>query len=285
MSNKHYSFEKWCIDNGREDLLERWDYTLNVKRPSEVSFKSNEKYWFKCPSKRHESELSDIQYISSGRCLDIHCRKCDSFAQYIIDSYGQEYFEKIWDIIHSGALSETMVRQHECIQKNCKYFEKKLENKYWARKESINAAKKRDKLLKWYADKSGTGIKKTTGKLLKVSSSTINTDLESMLQFFKELEIYHIYLFYHKGNMKMEYTGGFYGLEVAIEKAKEYACDDKVEYTVIIKESCLAIGYRVLEKNRNLAEIDLSWCDLYKAIRKLAEEDVLLRMIGTEEVI
>lgn len=97
MSNKHYSFEKWCIDNGREDLLERWDYTLNVKRPSEVSFKSNEKYWFKCPSKRHESELSDIQYISSGRCLDIHCRKCDSFAQYIIDSYGQEYFEKIWD--------------------------------------------------------------------------------------------------------------------------------------------------------------------------------------------
>ncbi len=123
------------------------------------------------------------------------------------------------NIIHSGALSETMVRQHECIQKNCKYFEKNLENKYWARKESLNAAKKRDKLLKWYADKSSKGVKKTTGKLLKVSSSTINTDLESMLQFFKELEVYHIYLFYLKGNMKMEYMGGFYGLEVAIEKA------------------------------------------------------------------
>jgi hypothetical protein len=41
----------------------------------------------------------------------------------------------------------------------------------------------------------------------------------------------------------------------------------------------------VLEKNRNLVEIDLSWGDLYKAIQKFAEEDVLLRMSGTEEVI
>lgn len=187
--------------------------------------------------------------------------------------------------IHSGALSETMVRQHECIQKNCRFFEKNLENKYWTRKESLNAAKKRDKLLKWYSDKSGTGVKKITGKLLKVSSSAINTDLESKLQFFKELEIYHIYLFYHNGTMKMKYLGGFYGLEVAIEKAKEYACDNTAEYAVITNESCSTIGYRVLEKNRNLAEIDLFWCDLYKALRKLAEEDALLRTSDKEEAI
>ena len=83
----------------------------------------------------------------------------------------------------------------------------------------------------------------------------------------------------------MRYLGGFYGLEVAIEKAKEYACDNTAEYAVITKESCSTIGYRVLEKNRNLAEIDLFWCDLYKALRKLAEEDVLLRTRDKEEAI
>ncbi|MBE5959761.1 MAG: hypothetical protein E7254_13015 [Lachnospiraceae bacterium] len=189
------------------------------------------------------------------------------------------------NIIHSGALSETMVKKHECIQKNCKYFEKNLENKYWARKESINAAKKMNKHLKLYADKSGAGVKKTTGNLLKVSSSAINADFESMLQFFKELEVYHIYLFYHKGTMEVKYMGGFYGLEIATEKVDEYVHAEKVEYVVIANESCSTIGYRVLEKNRNLVEIDLSWGDLYKAIQKFAEEDVLLRMSGTEEVI
>ena len=35
----------------------------------------------------------------------------------------------------------------------------------------------------------------------------------------------------------------------------------------------------------NFAEIDLSWCNFYKALRKLAEEDVLLRTSDKEEAI
>lgn len=97
MSNNHYSFEQWCFDNNRQDLLERWDKELNDKLPSQISFKSNNKYWFKCPNGRHESELNPIQYISSGRCADIHCKKCDSFAQHVIDEYGIDYFSRIWN--------------------------------------------------------------------------------------------------------------------------------------------------------------------------------------------
>lgn len=187
--------------------------------------------------------------------------------------------------IHSGALSETMVKQHECIQKNCKYFEKNLENRYWSRRESISAAKKRDKLLRWYADKSGTGVKKTTGNLLKVSSSAINTDLESMLQFFNEIEVYHTYLFFQEETMKMKYLGGYYGFDVAIEKAKEYVHNEVGEYVVISDESCATVGYRVLEKNKNLIEIDLSWGNLYKALKRLVDDDVWLRASDVEEAI
>ena len=96
MTNYHYSFEQWCLDNNRGDLLARWDMKLNNQSPSEVSFKSNKKYWFKCPVNRHKSELNDIQYITSGRCENIHCKRCDSFAQHIIDEYGNSFFRKIW---------------------------------------------------------------------------------------------------------------------------------------------------------------------------------------------
>lgn len=187
--------------------------------------------------------------------------------------------------IHSGALSETMVKEHKCLQKNCKFFEKNLENKYWSRRESLSAAKKRDKLIKWYTDKSGTGVKKTTGNLLKVRSSAINTDLESKLQFFKDIEVYHTYLFYQEGTMKMKYLGGFFGIDVAIEKAKECVRDEKGEYVVFSDESCTTVGYRVLERNKNLVKIDLYWGNLYKALRQLAEDDVLLRVSDKEEAI
>ena len=48
-----YSFEKWCKDNKRQDLLDRWDYELNDISPSKISYKSNKKYWFKCPRNIH----------------------------------------------------------------------------------------------------------------------------------------------------------------------------------------------------------------------------------------
>lgn len=90
------SFSQWCIDNDRTDLLDRWDYELNDKKPTEVTYKSNLKYWFKCPCGKHESELSDIQYVTSGRNNTIPCKKCNSFAQWCIDNFGEDHLNKIW---------------------------------------------------------------------------------------------------------------------------------------------------------------------------------------------
>ena len=106
-----YSFEQWCLDNNRQDILKRWDYDLNNKLPSEVGFKSNLKYWFKCPRGIHESQEQSVQYLASGRSNELYCKKCKSFAQFILDKYDETYLNKIiecnldinlWDISRSS---------------------------------------------------------------------------------------------------------------------------------------------------------------------------------------
>lgn len=92
-----YSFEDWCKNNDRQDILNLWDYELNTKLPSEIGHQSRSKFWFKCSKGIHESELKSIAGFSSGRCNDIKCVKCNSFAQYIINNFGEEYLNKIWN--------------------------------------------------------------------------------------------------------------------------------------------------------------------------------------------
>lgn len=96
MSKIIKTFEEWCIENNRQDLLDRWDYKLNSCLPSEIGCKSNSKYWFKCPRGIHESELQDVQYFASGRTKNMYCEKCRSFAQHYIDKNSKELLDYIW---------------------------------------------------------------------------------------------------------------------------------------------------------------------------------------------
>ena len=90
-----YSFKQWCLDNDRQDLLDRWDYDLNNVYPSDIEKSANKKYYFKCPNCKHESELFLITSITSNNSM-VKCKMCNSFAQHIIDTYGVEYLDKIW---------------------------------------------------------------------------------------------------------------------------------------------------------------------------------------------
>ena len=47
-----YSFKQWCEDSNRHDLLDRWDYELNDFGPDDVTYKSEKRIWFKCPTGR-----------------------------------------------------------------------------------------------------------------------------------------------------------------------------------------------------------------------------------------
>lgn len=90
-----YSFAQWCIDNDHQDWLDRWDYELNVISPDEVAYKSNKKYWFKCPRGIHESELKNICNLTSGR-THLFCVKCSSFGQWFVDNLGEDAIQKYW---------------------------------------------------------------------------------------------------------------------------------------------------------------------------------------------
>lgn len=88
------SFYDWCINNNRKELLDLWDYSLNLKKPEEVGSHSNLKYYFKCPRGIHESEQKLIYSLISQK--HYRCSKCESIGQYIVDNYGEDYLLSKW---------------------------------------------------------------------------------------------------------------------------------------------------------------------------------------------
>jgi hypothetical protein len=91
------SFEQWCIDNNRQDILNRWDYELNDLKPNEISWGTTKKYYFKCPRNLHKSELKNIGSFTHGQEGSMYCVVCNSFAQWGIDNIDENFLEKYWD--------------------------------------------------------------------------------------------------------------------------------------------------------------------------------------------
>jgi len=98
------SFYQWCIDNNRQDILDRWDYELNKCEPSEICFRTNMRYYFKCPRGLHKSELKNINRFSGGSNSTMDCNYCDSFAQKGIDSICNDFLEKYWDYVKNNKI-------------------------------------------------------------------------------------------------------------------------------------------------------------------------------------
>jgi hypothetical protein len=92
------SLEQWCIKNNRQDILDRWDYKLNDCLPSEIH-KGNRlsKFYFKCPRNLHKSELKNINNLKINKDNCLNCKQCNSFAQWGIDTYGEDFLDKYWD--------------------------------------------------------------------------------------------------------------------------------------------------------------------------------------------
>ena len=95
--NNSKSFEQWCIENNRRDVLDRWDYELNDCKPSEICYSTHKKIYFKCPRGLHKSELKNLNHFTKGQEGSINCITCNSFAQWGIDNLGEDFLEKYWD--------------------------------------------------------------------------------------------------------------------------------------------------------------------------------------------
>jgi len=74
------SFEQWCIENNRQDVLDRWDFILNNCLPSEVLCSTHNKYYFKCEKGIHKSELKNIGSFTYGHKGSINCKMCNSLG-------------------------------------------------------------------------------------------------------------------------------------------------------------------------------------------------------------
>lgn len=90
------SFYDWCIDNHKEEILNRWDYELNNKNPKDIKIGTTEEYYFKCPRGLHKSELAKIRSIVNMG-IKLKCKQCNSFAQWGIDNLGDDFLDKYWD--------------------------------------------------------------------------------------------------------------------------------------------------------------------------------------------
>lgn len=90
------TFYDWCIENNRQDILDLWDYELNVKTPKDIGSRSNSKFWFKCPRGLHDSELQVVSAFYVTPTMNVYCNSCNSIAQYLIDTYGEQGFKDRW---------------------------------------------------------------------------------------------------------------------------------------------------------------------------------------------
>lgn len=85
------TFEQWCINNDKNEFLERWDYDKNQYTPSQVAYKSNLKFYFKCDNcNEHISEQRSICNVT--KYCKIVCSQCNSLyfkrpdlISYIVD--------------------------------------------------------------------------------------------------------------------------------------------------------------------------------------------------------
>ena len=127
------SFEEWCIDNNYQDVINRWDYELNKLKPDEVGFGSKIKYYFKCPRGLHESELKNIGTFTGGQDGSVKCNQCNSFAQHLLDTYGESGIIDYWDYEENNKLGINPWLIDKCANKDKIYIkcqEKDYHNSY-----------------------------------------------------------------------------------------------------------------------------------------------------------
>lgn len=86
------SFEKWCEDTQRLDLLREWDYEKNEMLPSQVTSGSKKKVWWLCGA-GHSFQQSVCQKTSRAYGCPYCSTSQSSLAEKVVAFYVENYFE------------------------------------------------------------------------------------------------------------------------------------------------------------------------------------------------
>ena len=93
---KTISYKKWCDDNNRQDLLDRWDYELNKYTPDSVAYMSQYRIYFKCPKGLHKSKDLILQSITN--CNNpCNCDEC-YLMEYSFGKWCEKHYSKLLDL-------------------------------------------------------------------------------------------------------------------------------------------------------------------------------------------
>lgn len=119
------SFEHWCVENNRQDLLDRWDYDLNKTTPLETARTSPGIYFFKCPRGVHESSSYRLVNLTKYTYGVAQCKQCNSFAQWGIDNIDEDFLNLYWDYEKNGDIDPWKIpfraRSTTTIYIKCQY--------------------------------------------------------------------------------------------------------------------------------------------------------------------
>lgn len=81
LKTNNNSFEDFCLENGFENILNRWDYDKNDLNPSEVSRTSSRFFWFLCENGFHESEKKNLSNFTMRKMEGfMSCVMCNSLG-------------------------------------------------------------------------------------------------------------------------------------------------------------------------------------------------------------
>jgi hypothetical protein len=89
------SVYNWCVENNRVDILNRWDYDMNVVDPHDVSVHSKDYFYLKCPDGIHKSSRFQIATLSKHNS-PLECKYCLSFGHWCIVNNRQDLLDR-WD--------------------------------------------------------------------------------------------------------------------------------------------------------------------------------------------
>ena len=176
---------------------------------------------------------------------------------------------------HYGALSISMMKKHQCLEKRCPYFEKNLNKGYWEQKKEINKLAKEER-RKHPKYTEGNGWKKDGGIKLQTKDASLNISLKELLSCFDNETVYHAYIFFRHIPDRVKYLGGFYGFDVSKDKAHEAAVEEAGDIIVLGDIDGIPVGFRIEPNSQQLIEVDLTW-GYYNYYRERVEADLKIR--------
>ena len=254
---KSKSFYEWCIENNRQDVLDRWDYELNGCSPSEVCYKTNKPRWFKCNKhSEHKSELKYINNFINGQEGSMDCSQCNSVAQYILDNFPNKRLEEVWDYEKNEDSDPWNIGSKSTLFIWIKCQEDKGHNSYKKRSYSFTNGQRcpicsQQKEDSSYERKTKIYLKELGYKVLTEHNCTIrpiNPKTKQPLPFDNEIELKngkHLIIEVHGGQ---HYKIDFYKTKCNCSNEESYKMlYQRKLYDRYKRIKCIQAGYEYLE--------------------------------------